>query len=203
MPVRRGIYLTQDSLDNWNRARCHTTTNSNRWSHRPNKRGFQIVTSEEVLRKMFELGVKRDLRTLQRYAKKDLISKPSIQYLGRGKGKVSDWPATTPYEFFASWKLCNALGFEDELVVSARKLALEARNSSGGTFLSKLSTIFEKNPEYGKILKEKDVAEAISLYWIILQDKELGKFNSDFLIGGSSITFPDGELEKYKNFNPE
>ncbi len=92
------------------------------------------MTTEEVLQKTFDLGIKRDLRTLQRYAKKGLVPKPVTRRLGRGKGSESNWPESTPYEFYASAMLISALSSKGDLVAHVRRIALSGdKLSQGGT----------------------------------------------------------------------
>ena len=35
MPFRRGIYYTEDSMDNWRLAKCHTRPKKDNWFHKP------------------------------------------------------------------------------------------------------------------------------------------------------------------------
>jgi hypothetical protein len=200
MPVRRGIELTQESLDNWKLAKCHTKPKSSRWQHSPNRRGFREVTSEEVLKEILNSGIKRDVRTLQRYAKKGLIPKPTIQYLGRGKGKTADWPESTPSEFFASWKLINALGLKEDLVVNGRKLALLQEKSTAGNLNCRIHDCLEKEPVFEKMnSNDKGILNGIVIYWLSLKDKEIGKTVSNFLFNDDpSIIFKDGEMDRYR-----
>jgi DNA-binding transcriptional regulator YhcF (GntR family) len=84
------------------------------------------MTTEELLNKLLEMGIKIDQRTLQRYAKENLITKPKTQSLGRGKGKISDWNEFEHYEAHATWNLIHALKITKEKISSVRELAFMA-----------------------------------------------------------------------------
>ncbi len=123
MPFRRGIYVTQDSLDNWENAKCHTKPNKNRWKHRPNYGGFEIVKPEEVVKKLDELGLKASLRSVQDYAKKGLIDKPQKRALGQGMGSASEYPNNAHYQYFVSWKYIHELKIKAKETAEIRELA--------------------------------------------------------------------------------
>lgn len=125
MPNIRGIYYTEDSMDNWRLAKCHTKSKKDRWAHKFHTRGFSLVKPEEVLEKLQEMGVKRDKRTLQRYAKLELVPKPKIYHLGRGTGKVSDYPESTPFEFYAGVYLKQFARASFDEIKAARELVKE------------------------------------------------------------------------------
>ena len=155
MPYRRGIYLTSDSMDNWSLAKCHTKPNKNRWKHLPHREGFPIVTADEVLEKLMEMGVKRDKRTLRRYAEKGLIYKPETKSMGRGKGKTADYPNFTPEEFFASWSLINGYNLTYNQLKRIRDVAmkyLKLRLIAIDLFIKQYPD-FRDNPERMKTYK--------------------------------------------------
>lgn len=54
---------------------------------------------KEVINRLAKMGIIKDVRTLQRYAKAGLVPNPQIKSSGRGKGKESDYPESTPVDF--------------------------------------------------------------------------------------------------------
>lgn len=66
-----------------------------------------ITDSQEVLCQLSELGVNVTERTLQLYVKRELMPKPTRKSLGRGKGKITDYPEEAVAEFYASWRLIH------------------------------------------------------------------------------------------------
>ena len=151
MPYRRGIYVTQDSLDNWDMAKCHT---------KPKHRGIlRIVKPEIVLRELNKMGVEISHRTLQRYAEDGLIPKPETKAAGRGKGKITDYPDETPGEAFASWLLMKGnLRRRKEEVKMIREAALGLReypNDPLSLYYLNTWKAWSKEPK-GKTYKRSD-----------------------------------------------
>ena len=169
MPVRRGIYYTQDSMDNWRLAKCHTKSKKTRWSHKHlYTGGFSLVKPEEVLEKLQEMGIKRDKRTLQRYAKMELVPKPEIINLGRGAGKISDYPESTPYEFYAGAYLKQFARASFDEIKKARDLVkeFEARVEEDPSILESQRiipkkgehVIHESDEEFERYRKRKEIS---------------------------------------------
>ncbi len=74
----------------------------------PRNRGFvRVMRPDMVLERLVELGIEVTERTLQKYAKGELIPMPERRSAGRGKGRIADYAKETPAEFFASHRLMH------------------------------------------------------------------------------------------------
>ena len=115
-------YHESNSRDNWKSAKCHTKPNKGRWNHKLNRRGFKLVRPQEVLEKLSDLGVVASQRSLQDYAKKGLIDKPTRQSLGRGAGSTSDYNDYAPYHYYASWMFLHGFKINSQDTKKYREL---------------------------------------------------------------------------------
>ena len=78
---------------------------------------------DKLIDALREMRVFTSRRTLLRYEEKGLISEPVRGNHGRGKGRFTEYSASAPYEYYASWyaiKCCNKV----EKVAQARERAL-------------------------------------------------------------------------------
>gem|GEM_PF-7093464 len=105
------------------------------------------MKSEEVLKKLQEMGIKRDKRTLQRYTKMELVPKPEIINLGRGTGMIVDYPDSTPHEFYAGVYLKQFFRASFDEIKEARNLVkdFEARVEEDPSILESQRTMPKKD----------------------------------------------------------
>lgn len=156
MPFSRGIYYTEDSSDNWKLAKCHTRSSKDRWDHsKPHIGGFSQMTPQEVLDMLEELGIKRDVRTLQRYVKMDLVPKPLLINRGRGTGKISDYPNSTPNELYGSIYLKEFRKASFQEIKEARMLVkmFEKEIEENPSLLDQHRTVGDKQEEQSEHYK--------------------------------------------------
>ena len=142
-------------------AKCRTRSNKNRWNHSPNRGGFVIVTADEVLEKLLGMGIKRDKRTLRRYAKEGLITPPNTQSLGRNKGRISDYDDAVPYEVFANFQLMHGIGAKPEQIKIIRNYANKARAEMRDVMNEyfKHNSNIEERREYANLTLSKIIDE--------------------------------------------
>lgn len=72
------------------------------------------MSPEEVLNQLVKMGIKVSRSTLLRFEKAELIPTPTRGSTGRGVGRYSDYPQSTPEYFFASWWLIKFKGIKIE-----------------------------------------------------------------------------------------
>ncbi len=82
------------------------------------------MNPDKVISIVAKLGLIRDKKTLQRYAKLGLVPEPNKLNLGRGTGVLVDYPDSTPYEFYGSLFLKQFGKVPYEEIFEARNLAL-------------------------------------------------------------------------------
>ncbi len=66
-----------------------------------------ILTPDEVIEKLKDIGIEISRPTLSRYEKQKLIPKPERGSLGRAGGRWTDYPENTIEEAYAAWKLMH------------------------------------------------------------------------------------------------
>lgn len=109
----------------------------------------EIVTAQEVIEKLAEMGLSTTERTLQRYVKAGLIPIPDRRNAGRGKGKATDYPDETVNEFYASWVLSKGtMRLRQDDVRKAREAAQggEFSNDALSTYFSATWKFLNKGP---------------------------------------------------------
>jgi len=79
---------------------------------------------EEVLQVMKTIGIKIDIRTLQRYAREGVGPIPERRSLV-GEGRISKYPDQAPYEYAASWKIKKDTGLSFEAIKAIREMAID------------------------------------------------------------------------------
>jgi hypothetical protein len=67
-----------------------------------------MMSPQEVLEKIAELGIKMGPTTLQNYRVWGLITPPVMKTLGRGKGRSSDYAEIVPGEVYAASRLMRS-----------------------------------------------------------------------------------------------
>lgn len=90
-------------------------------------KGAYFMGPDELIEELREMRVFTSRRTLLRYEEKGLISEPVRGNNGRGRGRFTEYSASAPYEFYASWyciKCCNKV----ERVALAREQGLKLWN---------------------------------------------------------------------------
>ena len=65
------------------------------------------VTKDDILQEMKKLGAEISYPTLNRYVKAGLVTEPDNVNMGRGKGKISQYPTHALFETWAAWELLN------------------------------------------------------------------------------------------------
>jgi hypothetical protein len=85
-----------------------------------------VMTPDEVISKLKELGVSISRQTLRNYGKWGLIPEPKRGSKGKGRGRYTDYPDEAVAEAFASWMLLHGrVKFRPEDISKVRSVALQ------------------------------------------------------------------------------
>lgn len=86
------------------------------------------MSPDEVIKKLESMGIHISRKTLLRYEENKLIPAPKRGSEGRGKGRFTDYPENTPYEFFASWYCIKKEDMDIDSTSLAREEVLNGTN---------------------------------------------------------------------------
>ena len=148
------------------------------------------MSPNEFVARLKEKGIEITTRTLLNYETNGLIPSPERRSEGRGRGKSTDYPDHSIYEFMASYQLISGPEHKinQKLVKQFRKKALELEQKTDWTS--------------EKLLKEysDNIREVFgSVFW--LQYRDLAKEGIS-LDSGAGIQYyvKNGKLKKQINY---
>lgn len=103
---------------------------------------YLVKTTQEVIEELNKLGINVSERTLQLWARQELIPKPETKAAGRGKGKTAaNHSDDTPFEGYASASLIRGMRAKPDDVCKARKKALLAESKIAGSIADYLRVV--------------------------------------------------------------
>lgn len=100
-----------------------------------------VKTIRNVIDEIASLGVPVSERTLQLWARQELIPKPETKAAGRGQGKTTYHQDSTPAEGYASGRLIRQLRIPPLTAAKARNKALAAESQMDGPVMEYIQTI--------------------------------------------------------------
>jgi len=91
---------------------------------RPRRRGiYRIMKPDVLIARLKGLGISVDRRTLARYVKDELVTKPEYKHGGKGTGPIVDYPDQAVAEAAAAADLMQRFRWKKKIVAMSRRLA--------------------------------------------------------------------------------
>lgn len=144
-------------------------------------KGVTVLTPDELLEKLAELGITISRNTLHRWTKEGLLPEPERGSLGRGRGRFVHYSKEAVAEAAAAWTVLRYPGIRPSfpVVVDARERALlfdrELRNNIRALDFSTVSTDAEEPPHLAWFKQVDDMLKTgptrLHVVWLVARTK--------------------------------